>query len=530
MPDMREPVLIVGGGIAGLSSALFLSWHQIPCVLVERHPALLLHPRARGLTPRTMELYRQVGLDDRINAVAYGGPDFVWAPILADTLNDETYHQPDEPVEDDGTSASPCRFGPIDQDKLEALVRARATELGADLRFGHELTSFEQNDTAVTAVVNERATGAEYTIHADYLIAADGIGGWIRERLGIGVQGPGPLFQTITAIVDADLNPALRGRNATIAYLQKPQPFTIMMAHDGAGRRWVFGTGYDPSVDSLADFTDDWVADLVRAAAGLPDLQVTLRPQIPGTDLRVLGFPIVARIADVYRDGRAFLVGDAAHAWPPTGGLGANAGIQDAHNLAWKLAAVLSGQSGVNLLDSYEDERRPTGLRTMTQAMARFGTRMDDGRDDSEVVEYGAIAMGYQYRSTAVLTHDDNDDPIAPTRLTGAAGTRAPHAEVRLNGHRISTLDLYGRNFVLLAGSAAHAWTDAAEKIDMPLDAYRFGSDITPADAANLHGIGEHGAILVRPDGYAAWRTTTTPPDPAAVLREVLDAILSEST
>lgn len=126
MSEIRTPVLIVGGGVTGLSSALFLASHDVPCVLVERHPDLLIHPRARGLTPRTVELYRQVGLEPAIQAAAYAGGDFAWVTVQAETMNDEPYGAPDEPQEDDGSSASPSSFGPIDQDKLEILVRDEA--------------------------------------------------------------------------------------------------------------------------------------------------------------------------------------------------------------------------------------------------------------------------------------------------------------------------------------------------------------------------------------------------------------------
>ena len=389
--------------------------------------------------------------------------------------------------------------------------------------------SFDQDETGVTAVIRDRATGDEQTVRADYLVAADGIHSPIRQRLGIDADGPGPLFSTITAIVEADLNPALRGRKASIAYLQRPQPFTILMSHNDDGTRWVFGTGYDPRRESLEDFTDERVAEMVRAAAGLPDLAVTLRPQIPGTDLKVLAFPIAAHVARTYQSSRAFLVGDAAHAWPPTGGLGANTGIQDAHNLAWKLAAVVGGEAGPALLDTYTEERRGTGLVTMEQAMARFGTRMapGEGGEGPQIIEYGAVALGYQYRSPAVPGATGADArPRLPAKLTGQPGTRAPHVEVTLDGRSISTLDLYGGRFVLLAGSAGAAWIAAAAGPGVPVDAYRFGAELAPAEAAAAHGIGDDGALLVRPDGFVAWRTATGSVDPVGDLDRVVRAVL----
>jgi putative polyketide hydroxylase len=148
---MQTSVLVVGGGVVGLSSAVFLAKHGVDCTVVERHPDLLIHPRARGLTPRTMEIFRQVDLEADILEAAYAGANFVWTPVQATTLSDE-YTSPDEPHEDDGADSSPCAFGPIDQDKLEKLVRGRAGELGAELRFATELAALSQQERGVTAL------------------------------------------------------------------------------------------------------------------------------------------------------------------------------------------------------------------------------------------------------------------------------------------------------------------------------------------------------------------------------------------
>jgi putative polyketide hydroxylase len=513
---MRTSVLVVGGGVVGLTSALFLAKHGVSCALVERHPDLLIHPRARGLTPRSMEVYRQAGLEKRILDAAYGGAGFRWTPVQANTLNDDNYVFPDEPQEDDGSASSPCGFGPIDQDRLEVVVRDRAGELGADLRFHTELISFTHDNDGVIGVIRHRGNGTTDTVQADYLIAADGFHSPIRHSLGIEVDGPGPLFTTMTAIVDADLNAARRGRRASIAYLQQPRPFTILMAHDDAGRRWVFGTGYDAQRESLEDYTDERVAEMVRAAAGLPDVQVSLRPQVPGTDLKVLSFPIGAHVARSYRSGRVFLAGDAAHVWPPTGGLGANAGIQDAHNLAWKLAMVINQSGGPALLDTYDSERRPTGLLTMGQAMARFGTRMASG-DGPGVIDYGAVSMGYRYPSMA----GDDLTPLLPRELAGQPGTRAPHVPITLSGRAMSTLDLYGSGLVLLAGPAGESWIGAAGKLDVAVEGYVFGADVSSA-----YGIGDEGASLVRPDGFVAWRSSSGAADPLQTLTDVTRSIL----
>jgi putative polyketide hydroxylase len=521
---MHTPVLIVGGGVVGLSTAAFLAHHGVKCVLVERHPDLLVHPRARGLTPRTMELYRQIGLEPAILERAYAGKDFVWRPIRADTLSGE-YTDPDEPMEDDGSGSSPCTFGPIDQDKLEAILRDRATASSATLRFDTQLTAFRQDDATVTATLLDRRTGSTETITADYLVAADGWSSGVRKHLGIDVDGPGRLFTTMTAIVSADLTAATRGRAVTIAYLMQPRPFTVLMAHDDAGRRWVFSMGIDPDHEPLDAFDDERVADLVRAAAGLPEVPVTVHPQIPGTDLKILAFPIVAQIARRYRCGRVFLVGDAAHSWPPTGGLGANTGVQDAHNLAWKLAAVVSGEAGAGLLDSYETERRPIGTLTLGQAMARFGSRMGP-QTGPEIIDYGAVSMGYRYPTgddSGADRPDGGTSTVVPRELRGQPGTRAPHVVLDgAAGGPPSTLDLYGGGFVLLTGPDGRPWESAAAQLPVAVTAYALD-----ADGAGRHGLESGGALLVRPDGFVAWRTTSTVTDPVTALHNALDVVLA---
>jgi putative polyketide hydroxylase len=535
MSEERTSVLVVGGALTGLSSAVFLAWHGVPCLVVERHPDLLIHPRLRGITPRTVEVYRQVGLEPAIRAASFaGGDDYRWVTARAETLASQQYAPTEEQGEESGSStASPCGFAPIDQDKLEILLRARAEELGALLRFSTELTSFEQDDDGVTATLTDRSSGAERTVRADYLIAADGSGSPVRQRLGIGVDGPGPLFHTITALVEADLNPALAGRRLSIAYLERPTPGTILMAHDDAGLRWVFGTGYLPDRDSPADFTDERCAQLVRAAAGLPDLEVRLHPQIPGTDLKVLGFPIGAQLARRYHTGRVFLVGDAAHIVPPTGGLGGSTGVQDAHNLAWKLAAVLHGQAGPGLLDSYHDERHAIGSLVMQQALARFAFRMGPGggSESAPLIDYQAVSLGYQYRSSAVLGAAGDAPPLSPEELAGGPGTRAPHLEVALKSDKLSTIDLYGREPVLLAGPGGAGWLAAGERVGerlgVPLRGYRLEVELAGADLAAAHGLGADGALLVRPDGFVAWRRAAAVDDPAAELDRVLRATLS---
>ena len=534
-------MLVVGGALTGLSAALFLASHGVRPLLVERHPGVLAHPRARGFNHRTMELYRQAGLGPAIQAASYAGSDFEWVAVRADTLAGEHVMVEEPPDDAASADATPEVMGAIDQDRLELVLRTRAEELGVDVRYGTELVSFEQDDAGVTAVIRDRGSGEETCVLADWLVAADGYASPVRQQLGIPVDGPGPFFHVLTLTIDADLRPALRGRRASIAYLQQPQPGTSILAHDDTGLRWVIGFGFSPEHDSVADYTDERCRDLVRAAAGLPDVDVRVRPQIPGTDIKALTFPIGAQLARSYRQGRVFLAGDAAHIVPPTGGLGANTGIQDAHNLAWKLALVIKGHAGEGLLDTYEVERRPIGKLTMQQALARWGARIGTGGqgDGEPLIEYGSLVLGYRYRSSAIPVlrspaagdQAEADRPLRLSELAGGPGTRAPHAWVTRDGQRISTLDLYGERFVLLAGRGGAPWLAAADtiagRLGQEIGAYRFGVELLGDGAAAAHSLGPDGALLVRPDGFVAWRCDEAPSNPDGALEQALRSTLA---
>jgi hypothetical protein len=282
------------------------------------------------------------------------------------------------------------------------------------------------------------------------------------------------------------------------------------MALDRSGCRWVFGTADDPSA---AEPDERACVELVRAAAGLPDAEVRLRTQIAGTDRRLLRFRVGAALADRYRAGPVFLVGDAAHLMPPTGGFGGATGVAEAHNLAWKLAWVLRGRAGAGLLDSYHDERWPVARFTLRQALARSADRFGTGVA-GDLVDRSTVLLGPRYDSGAVL--GGGPDPVPVAALSGAPGSRAPH--VPLAGG--STLDRYGSDLVLLAGPAADGWAGAARRLAVPVHR-------CDRDTATRHGLGARGALLVRPDGYVAWRSPGPSRDPGATLRSVLAAVLA---
>ena len=539
MQQKRVPVLIVGGGLAGLSAAVFLASRGVASVVVERHPDLLVHPRARGFNPRTIELYRRVGLEPEILAACNYAADFRKVILLrAETLAAEDYQLIEQPIEEQFRDASPCNFAGIDQDRLEVLLRDRARTLGAEVRFATEMMSFEHDATGVSALIRDLRSGDECLVRADYLIAADGCRSPIREHLGIPVRGPGPLWQALTVLFEADLEPALRGRQVFMAYLNSPRPATVLMPHDGR-RRWVFATGLAPRGEELSDFSEERCITLIRQAVGLTDLDVRIVPQIPGTDLKVLCFPISAQIAERYRAGRVFLVGDAAHAMPPTGGFGANVGIQDAYDLAWKLALVLQDQASARLLETYQAERLPVAEFTLGQALARTHDRMRSGTapDGPPLADYAAVVFGYQYRSTAIPgAIDDETTALTAKELRAQPGTRAPHATVTTARGARSILDLFGSDFTLVVGRDGAPWRRAASavaaRLQLPLTLLQLDGELEDASGQlqERYRLGTEAAVLIRPDGFVAWRGEHANADSERAFERVLERILGKES
>ncbi|RBQ15520.1 hypothetical protein DP939_34645 [Spongiactinospora rosea] len=521
MAWLEVPVLIAGGGMSGLSAALFLAHQGVSCLLVERHPEHSRHPRLSGLFPRVMEVFRQVGLEPQIRALdEFEGREgrFIRARTLA---GEEIESNPDLREDADLGPYTPTLGAICDQDQVEPLLRARAEELGADIRFHTELMDFRQDGDGVTAIIRDRADGTATTVRAGYLLACDGERSPIRERLGIDRSGPGTLAERLGVLFRADLGAALRGRHIRICLTEGHGDL-----HIRAMNRWGYGCDFDPARDRIEDFTDERCTELIGAAVGLPGL----RPEILG----VQRWRIAALMARRFGEGRVFLVGDAAHVWPATGGFAGQACVLDAHNLAWKLAAVLSGRAGAALLGTYEDERLPIARISLDDSLRRMAWfHAGDGAGERGAPrDHATVAMGGVYRSSAVPAGEE-DPPEEesledPRRPSGRPGTRAPHLPVtRGGGPAESTIDLFGRDLVLLTDTAGVGWREAAGRLG-GVTAYRFGAELT--DPAGLfhdrYGVGPGGAVLVRPDGHIAWRARTPSPSPAVALKDVLGRLL----
>lgn len=531
----RIPVLVVGGSTVGLATAVFLGSHGVPCQVVERHAHLSNHPRALGMGVRTMELMRQVGLQDAVNeaCVPMGGPGFrsqvrTLADLPPAVPSPPVVTRPAHPMAD--VSPAVPRGG-CPQDRLDAVLLPAARERGATVLFGTELVGVDQDADGVTATLVD-ADGTR-TVRADFVVAADGSASRVRTLLGIPTTGPGALGEPMMNILfHADLTSRFGPMPVITTIGHEDAPGMLIAVGEG---RWTFHIACS---EDDPPCTDERLSELVHTAIGMPDVPVEV---VSGLTWRASG-----QVADRFREGRVFLVGDAAHTVPPLGAFGMNTGVADAHNLAWKLAMVLAGDAGDGLLDTYEAERRPVAETTLHQAMLRLADHglhwnadYAEARAAVGALNAPVVHLGYRYDSTAV----DGADPALPSTedvrldLDGTPGSRLPHLPVVVDGVPSSTLDLVGPGFTLLAGPDGERWLAAAEVVaattGLALHGHRVagqGEVIDPQGAWCAQvGVEPAGALLIRPDGFVAWRATTLCADPEQILGDLLRDITSRS-
>jgi putative polyketide hydroxylase len=532
------PVLISGGGPVGLTASLLLSQHGVRSLLVERHPGTALMPKARAINARTMEIFRQCGIDSAIRdaGLAEGGMGLiVWAETLA---GKEIERRVPGRAIPKNMAVTPVRNCLCAQDDLEPVIRRFAEQAGGPgaLRFNTELTSFCQGPSAVTGTLTDRTTGAQLPFTARYLIAAEGAQSRVRRALQVKMTGEEKVYDSINILFHADLTQWVEHRPAALYFVEQEELRATFLTINGRDR-WGFlihspkKFGWQPQ-----DFTPEFCAALIRRGVGIPDLAVSV--------LAISPWEASAIVADRYRVGGIFLAGDAAHEMPPTGGFGLNSGVQDVHNLAWKIAAVISGKADDKLLDSYHAERQPFG-RIVTQNSLANAMSMGRNARLSKVLprpeylnEHGLI-FGACYQSTAIVPDGTPpivaEDPVTEYLPSARPGSRAPHVWLTRGNEKISTIELFGPHFVLLAGPDGEAWRAAAQAIGPTrprLLAFTVGKhgDLGETDGnwCEAYGVEAAGAVLVRPDGHVAWRSRSGASNAPEVLGTALACVFGK--
>ncbi len=524
----EAPVLIAGGGLVGLSAAAFLARQGVRSLTIERLAASSPLPRAAFFHMRTLEMFRGLGIEETVRRES--AKEFVpeGAIVAMESLAGRKLADIIPNLNDGVEVLSPCRRLFLNQPTLEPILRDCARAAGATIVQGAEIVDVRQDSTGVALTVRDTNRDRTREVHGDYLIAADGAHSKIRAALGIEYEGRGAFSNSLTIYFTADLSPYVGDRAWSLIYVNNPTLHGFFRLNRAAtsgflGVNVVGDPRIDPdaAVNAAADVSEARLIELVRAGAGRRDLAV-----------RIDGYSRWRATASVARrlsQGRVFLAGDAAHLMPPNGGFGGNTGIHDVHNLAWKLALLLKGHAGPQILATYETERRPVALFTVEQAFSRYVARTAPwlaARVEPEpLVDDLHIELGYLYGSPPAVHAD-------PHTTRGERGARAPHLWLARRGERLSTIDLGGR-YVLLAGPAGAAWTAAAEKARnafgvLPLDAYRIGLDLEDLEDrfASAYGISDAGATLVRPDGFVAAKWPGPVADPDTALRAALSASL----
>ena len=573
MRTVETDVLVVGAGPTGLSAAILLADYGISAVTINQYAGTAHTPRAHITNIRTMEMFRDMGIERDIAAVSYK-LSFLCNNVMTESLAGSemarymSYGSGADRISD-YAQASPTIPLNAAQHVMEPVLLKAAHDRGADVRFSNKLVRIEQSADGVLATIVDLTTDEEYCVRARYAIGADGGRSIVASQLGVQFEGEAGLRDMVNVWMDVNLEMYTSYRPGVIYSILKPHEYGWV--NFGAficvspWNDWIFAS------PGTADIPEAELLDRVRQAIGDPDIAIRVK--------NISGWQVNHLFATTYTVGRVFLAGDAAHRHPPAGGLGTNTSVQDVYNLIWKLALVLQGKAGPGLLDSYHDERMPVGkfiveraiksLYNQDEVATALGStgdaaeqrcpNIDDVFGDTpaalarrtalaravKMQDYRSNALGVElgqhYTSGAVV--DDgrpvppfDKDPELHYRPSTRPGGFLPHAWIERDRQRVSSIEVVGGGrFALIVGIGGEAWHKAAsslaEEFGIELPVCAIGSrcvfDDVYGDWARIRDIGDSGAILVRPDRYIAWRCHDLPDDPQGTLRAVLQQVLA---
>ncbi|RDI63168.1 FAD-dependent oxidoreductase [Nocardia pseudobrasiliensis] len=579
--DIETDILIIGSGPAGGAAALALATLGVDHLVLTKYRYTANTPRAHITNQRTMEIFRDLGIEDDVLARATPhelmGQTVFCTSLTGDELGRVRAWGTHPAREADYTLASPSSNCDIPQNYLEPIVIQHAASRGSRIRFDTEYLGLTQDDDGVEVRVRDRLGGNEFTVRAKYVIGADGGRSAVAADIGLPFEGAMDIAGSMNIVFHADLSHLVEHRPSVLYWVLRPG---ADVGGIGLGlvrmvrpwNEWLIVWGYDIN-EPPPDIDDEAATRIAHQLIGDDTVPVTIRSTSLWGNNRMY--------ATAYRAGRVFCAGDAVHRHPPSNGLGSNTSIQDSYNLAWKLAYVLKGVAGEALLDTYSAERMPVGRQVVLRAnrsIEEFGAifdalgvdggsdpeimraAIDERRDDTEAgarkrrdlraalelkdYEFNAhgVELGQRYRSGAVLGDGTDEpgytrDPELYYHPTTYPGARLPHAWLGTGtGHRVSTHDLCGHGrFAVLTGISGQAWAEAAvavaDKLGIEIAAHIIGPGREHTDLyddwARVREIEEDGCVLVRPDMHVAWRSHGLVAEPARKLLEALSAVLS---
>jgi 2,4-dichlorophenol 6-monooxygenase len=576
--EFETDVLVVGTGPMGATTALALANYGVRVLVVNRYNWTANSPRAHITNQRAMEVLRDLGVEReaRLEATPWewmGDTLFTTSLAGPEIARLRTWGTGDERV-GDYLQASPCPMMDLPQDKMEPLLVKNAVKRGARFSFNTEYLEYEEDASGVTVSLRDLTSGREYKVRARYLVGADGAKSKVMDDAGLKVEGELARAGTAYVLFTADLTRYVAHRPSILYWIVTSD---ASFGEIGMGllrlvepwNQWIAGWGFDMSKGE-PDFSPEEIKRKVRALVGDPELEF----KVDSTSV----WYVNQAHAPVYSKGRVFCGGDAVHRHPPSSGLGSNTCMQDAFNLAWKLAFVVKGYAGERLLDSYSVERAPVGAQIVARAnqsrkdyaplnqcfrdadapdpvaagvkkladpgpegVARRAALGDALRLKNYEFNAQGVELNQRCVSAAVIPDPaageevfkrDRQLYVQPATRPGA---KLPHAWlVGADGRRVSTLDLVGKGkFSLVTGIAGQAWVEAAKGMDLPyLRAVVIGvhgAQDSYSTWQAIREIEEAGVLLVRPDGVVAWRQhqgVTNPAEAKRALQAALAAVL----
>jgi len=579
LKTVEVPVLIVGGGPAGLTTSLLLSQYGINNLLINKYRWTANSPRAHITNQRTMEVFRDAQIEEQVKEVATPRElmaNNIWATSFAgDEIARLLSWGNAIERKADYEQSSPSSMCNIAQHVMEPVIANAALRAGSSMRFNNEFLDFSQDAEGVTARILDHITGEEYLVRAKYMIGADGARSKIVDQLELPLSGQHGLGCAVNVWLKADLTEYCVHRPGVLYWIVQPGSDYWV----GSGtficvkpwKEWVMTYMYDPA---------EGEPDLSIEAITKRAYQVIGDKNVPIEIISTSKWQINRVVADRYSKGRVFCMGDAVHRHPPANGLGSNTSVQDAFNLAWKIALVLKGQAGEGLLETYQQERQPVGVQLVDRAMRsvenmlpianalgfKSGQSKEEGQAALDLIfgetpeshirraelhkaielqhyqfNCNGVQIGQRYQSKAVIPdvrpepkfEKDKELYYQPTTWSGA---RLPHVWLHdKRGRQLSSLDLCGRgSFTLLTGHGGDLWKQAVEEISTqikcPIKVVKIGLGLDYADTfgdwESIRDIDENGCVLVRPDHHISLRVQTPDANPAQQLLNVMKTIL----